>query len=53
MPVQPRKKQDNIAFFEQRSPIWEANAATFHLSAEETAQLTSLTTTARTAYDAA
>ncbi|MGD1917045.1 MAG: hypothetical protein ACFCBV_12780 [Phycisphaerales bacterium] len=40
MAVQPRKKQDNIEFFEQRAPIWEANAATLNLSAEETAQLT-------------
>ena len=53
MAVQPRKKQDNIEFFEQRAPIWEANAATLNLSAEETAQLTSLTGTARTKYDAA
>ncbi|MEQ8318499.1 MAG: hypothetical protein RIE77_04080 [Phycisphaerales bacterium] len=50
MPVQPRKKVENIEFFEQRAPIWEANAATLNLTTEETAQLTSLTGTARTRY---
>lgn len=50
MPVQPRKKVENIEFFEQRAPIWAANAAQLNLSDEETAQLVSLTGTARTKY---
>lgn len=53
MPVQPRKKQDNIAFFEQRNPIWAANAAALSLTPEETGQIDTLTTAARAAYDAA
>lgn len=53
MPVQPRKKIENIEFFEQRAPIWEENAATLNLSIEETAQLVALTTAAREAYTAA
>lgn len=50
MPVQPRKKVENIEFFEQRAPIWAANAAQLNLSEEETALLVSLTGTARTKY---
>jgi hypothetical protein len=53
MPVQPRKKIENIEFFEQRGPIWEENAATLNLSIEESAQLVALTTAARNAYTAA
>lgn len=53
MPVQPRKKQENIAFFEQRNPIWAANVATLGLNPQEIGQLDTLTTAARAAYDAA
>lgn len=53
MPVQPRKKQENIAFFEQRNPIWAANAAALSLTPEETGQIDTLTSAARAAYDAA
>lgn len=53
MSVQPRKKQQNIEFFEQRAPIWTANATALNLTTEELAQLTSLTETARTKYAAA
>lgn len=53
MPVQPRKKQENIEFFEQRAPIWEENAAQLGLDALATAELIALTGTARAKYDAA
>lgn len=53
MSVQPRKKQENIAFFEQRNPIWAANAAALGLSPQEIGQLDTLTTAARNAYNAA
>ena len=53
MPVQPRKKIENIEFFEQRAPVWTANAATLQLAPEELASLTALTDAARDAYTAA
>lgn len=53
MAVQPRKKQENIAFFEQRNPIWALHAAALSLSPEELGELDTLTTAAREAYDAA
>lgn len=53
MPVQPRKKVENIEFFEQRNPIWTANAAALNLTPEELASLTALTDAARDAYTAA
>ncbi|MFI4915247.1 MAG: hypothetical protein ACIAS6_01920 [Phycisphaerales bacterium JB060] len=51
MPVQPRKKQENIAFYEQRAPIWTANAVALNVSAERTAELEALATAARTAFN--
>ncbi|MCW5756482.1 MAG: hypothetical protein KIT54_04515 [Phycisphaeraceae bacterium] len=53
MAVQPRKKQENIAFFEQRNPIWALHAAALSLSPEEIGELDTLTSAARAAYDAA
>jgi hypothetical protein len=49
--VIPTIKSDQIEFFEQRGPIWEANAAQLNLSPERTAQLTALATAARTAFN--
>ncbi|UYV11972.1 MAG: hypothetical protein NCW75_11780 [Phycisphaera sp.] len=51
--VIPVKKSEELAFFEQRAPIWEANAAQLNLSIERTAELTALTNAARAAYDQA
>lgn len=53
MPVQPRKKVENIEFFEQRVPIWAANAAQLQLTPEEVGQLDALTDAARATYTTA
>lgn len=49
--VIPTTKSEQLEFFEQRAPIWEANAAQLNLSVERTAELTALTTAARTAFN--
>ncbi len=49
----PRTKNEQIAFFEQRLPLWNANAAALGLSLPHLTELATQTTTARTDFDAA
>lgn len=51
--VIPVKKSEELAFFEQRAPIWVANAAALGITPKRAAQLETLTTSARTAFDTA
>ncbi len=53
MATLPRSKNEQIAFFEQRLPLWNANAAALGLSLPHLTELATQTTTARTDYDAA
>ncbi len=49
----PRTKNEQIAFFEQRLPLWNANAAALGLTLPQLTDLATQTTTAHTDYDAA
>jgi hypothetical protein len=49
--VVPTTKSEQIEFFEQRAPIWVANAEALNLPAVRTAELTALVSAARSAFN--
>ncbi len=51
--IVPAGKNDSISYFEQRAPVWVANAATLGIDPLAAANLQALTEAARTAYDTA
>jgi hypothetical protein len=51
--IVPQVKNDSISFYEQRAPVWVANAAALNISETAAANLLALTGAARDAYNAA
>lgn len=53
MPIVPDTISGKIQFFEEHLPVWTADPTTIGLTPAQVTQLASLTTAARTAFDAA
>ncbi|MEO1279860.1 MAG: hypothetical protein AAFV77_12955 [Planctomycetota bacterium] len=53
MPVTPNQLLQRLEFYEQRAPVWVANAEAIGLSSQQSAVVQTLVDDCRTAYDAA
>lgn len=51
MSVTPQKMLQRLEFYEQRAPVWVANAAQIGLTAEQSGQVADAVDACRTAYD--